>query len=89
MSDIFVKDPDSKLDYTVNWAAWLGTDTIASSAWVVPTGLTQVSVSSTTTTATIVISGGTAGQTYMITNRITTTQGRIDDRTAIIYIAPT
>ena len=78
----FLKDPDATLDYTVDWSDWLDpNDTISASAWSVPSGLTQVSASYTPTSATIWLSGGTAGQRYDVRNRITTAAGRIDDRT--------
>ena len=49
----FSKDPHSVLDYVVNWSLWLGTDTITTSEWIVPTGLTKVDDSKTATSATI------------------------------------
>ena len=84
-SPYFVKDPNAIETFTVDWAAPLGTDTIASSSWIVPSGIAQVSIGNTTTKATIKLSGGTAGTTYMVTNRIiTTTSGETLD--ASIYI---
>ena len=70
MAQTFVKDPDATLDYIIDWSEWLDTDTISTSTWTVPTGLTNVSDSNTTTTATIWLSGGTAGQRYTVSNRI-------------------
>lgn len=75
----FVHDPDAVLDYQIDWATWLGTDTIATSTWVVPTGLTKGSDTKTATTATVWLSGGTVGQRYSVTNRITTAGGRTED----------
>jgi hypothetical protein len=82
----FPKDPNSVLDYTVDWydEGWLGIDTIATSTWIVPTGLTNIAESHTTKIATIWLSGGTAGTNYEVTNRITTAGGRTDDRTIVI-----
>lgn len=84
-----VKDPNAILDYTVNWAAWLtdsGADTISSVSWTVPAGITQASASNTTTAATIWLSGGTASQTYRVTNRITTVGGRTADRSFDVVV---
>lgn len=75
------KDPDAILDYTANWATWLDGDTISTSTWTVPSGITKVTDSNTTTTATIWLSGGTAGEKYEIKNTITTAGGRKDERT--------
>ena len=82
----FEKDPDAILDYTVDWSRWLDTDTILASQWTVPTGLTQVSSSNTSTSATAWLSGGTAGQAYTVANRITTADGRTDERSIVINV---
>ncbi len=84
MPTLFVKDPDSVLDYVVDWSDWLGEDTISSSDWTVPTGLTEDSASETTTTATIWLSGGVAGVTYTVTNHIVTAAGREEDQSITI-----
>jgi len=82
----FEKDPEAVLDYTVDWEAWLDGDTIYTSAWTVPTGITKDSDSNTTTTATIWLSGGTAGELYKVKNHIVTAAGREDDRTINIHV---
>ncbi|HHB12214.1 MAG TPA: hypothetical protein ENK62_03330 [Chromatiales bacterium] len=86
MAQIFLKDPDSTLDYVIDWSSWLGSDTIASSSWTVPAGLTMTSESNTTTTATVWLSGGSAGSSYQVTNRITTAAGRVDERSITIEV---
>ena len=86
MTDTFIKDPSAKLDYTVDWTAWLGAGTISSSAWTVPTGITQFSASNSTTAASITLTGGTAGQDYELINQITTAAGLIDQRTIKIMV---
>jgi hypothetical protein len=82
----FPKDPDAVLDYAGNWAAWLKGDTILTSTWDVPSGITKDSDSHTSTATLIWLSGGTVGQTYLLRNRITTAAGRVDDRTIAIKI---
>lgn len=82
----FLKDPVAVLDYMIDWAAWLGGDTIALSVWTIPSGITQNSVTNTATTATIWLSGGTDGTVYSIVNRITTAGGRADERTITITV---
>ncbi len=79
-----VKDPDAVLDYQFNWASWLGADTIASSSWTVPAGITQDSATNTTTTSTIWLSGGTAQTKYPVINRIVTAAGRTEERTMLV-----
>lgn len=87
MAQTFTKDPNAVLDYQIDWSTWLGTDTIASSAWTVPTGITQVTASATTTATTIWLSGGTAGSSYPVVNRIVTDGGRTEDRTLTIVVS--
>jgi len=86
MSQYFTKDPDAVLDYAIDWSRWLGSDTIQTSTWTVPPGLTEVTSSHTTTTATIWLSGGTAGETYTVTNRIVTAGGRTDERSIYLRV---
>ena len=82
----FEKDPAAILDYTVDWSKWLDADTIITSQWTVSTGLAQVSSSNDLKSATAWLSGGSAGQAYTATNRITTSGGRTDERSIIINV---
>lgn len=83
---LYTKDPNAILDYTINWAPFLGVDTISTSAWIVPSGITNVTDTKTTTTTTIWLSGGTIGSFYDLTNRIVSVGGRTDDRTIRVRI---
>jgi hypothetical protein len=79
-----LKDPSAVLDYSFDWGTdgWIGADTITGTpVWTVPTGIVKDSQSNTTTLATVVISGGTAGENYDVSCKITTAGGRTDERT--------
>lgn len=81
------KDPDDVLDYQVDWSGRLPTgDTISTSTWIVPAGLTKDSDSTSTKTTTIWLSGGTAGSTYSVTNRVVTTGGRTMDASVTLRL---
>ena len=82
----FTKDPNAVLDYTIDWTRWLASDQIATSEWLVPAGLTKMADSKTASSATVWLSGGTAGQSYTVTNRITTAAGRTEDRSFIAKV---
>lgn len=84
----FVKDPNAKLDYSVDWTLWLApdSDTLASCSWSVPAGLSLVAQSNTTKVSTVWLASGTAGQAYDITNHIQTAAGRIDERTFTVLV---
>jgi hypothetical protein len=76
---IWRKDPSDVLDYEIDWAMALDTDTIQTSVWTVPAGFTINSQSHTATTATVWLSGGNVG-VQKITNKITTAGGRTIER---------
>ena len=80
------KDPNEVLDYSVDWSALLAGDTIATSTWTVPTGLTGGSMAFTDTSTLIWLSGGSEGESYDLLNRITTAVGRTRDQTCTLKI---
>jgi hypothetical protein len=80
------KDPNSRLDYGFTWADWLVQDTIVASEWIVPSDLTNILDYFTDTDAIIWLEGGVVGNTYEITNHITTAAGREEDRSLIIIM---
>jgi hypothetical protein len=82
----FAKDPNAVLDYSIDWTRWLAGDQIAASEWIIPSGITKAADSKTATSATAWLSGGTAGQSYIVTNRITTAAGRTEDRSFTIRV---
>lgn len=81
-----VKDPDDHKDYGLDWSAYLQSETIVSSQWILPDGITKQSESHTGTKAIVWLSGGTAGCSYLCTNRITTSGGRQQDETAELTV---
>lgn len=78
------KDPDATLDWIFDWNLWLGDgETISNAEFIVDPGISidsEKGSSFTNKTATVWLSGGTEGQVYRITCRVTTSEGRIDDR---------
>jgi hypothetical protein len=82
----FAKDPEAVLDYSVDWTRWLAGDEIATSEWIVAAGITKASETNSPTKATVWLSGRAAGLSYSVTNRITTTGGRTEDRSFMIRV---
>lgn len=81
----FTKDPNAKLDYTIDWSAWLPDgDTIVSMTPTADAGITIDSSSNTVATSTVWLSGGVAGSSYDVTMHVVTNGGREDDRTITI-----
>ncbi len=80
------KDPAATLDYQVDWSAWLADGETLTPEITVSDGITLNPNGKTTTVengrkATFWLAGGTAGEVYSIGFRITTSAGRVDERT--------
>lgn len=87
MIGAFVKDPNSTIDFAVDWAEWLNTgDNVSVSSWEVPSGISLSSSSVTNNVTRAFLTGGTAGIDYLITNRVTTQGGRIEDRSILVQV---
>jgi hypothetical protein len=80
------KDNDAVLDYSIDWTAWLAGDKISSSIWTAGAGITIQATSSTDYVATVWVSGGTAGQVYLMKNKIVTTGGRTTEQSFRIRV---
>lgn len=83
-----IKDPNAVLDYPISFAAWLAdiSDTYQSHTVTVTGGLVLDSSAQAAGVITLVLSGGTLGETASFTIRIVTTGGRTDDRTFYLKI---
>ena len=83
----FIKDPAAVLDYRVDWSDWLQQgETITDSTVTAETGVTVDSDAHDDTTATVWLSGGALQANYKVTNHITTSAGRQDERTFVITV---
>lgn len=69
----------SNLDFSIDWKNRLAGDTIVSSSWRSPSGLPlgTTLLDSTNTVATVWVSGGAAGQNYIVINTVTTSGSRV------------
>lgn len=84
---IFLKDPDAVLDYVWDWSQWLQAgEAITSYSVIAPTGITKASDARDGALIVAWLSGGTNGQSYQVTCRTTTNQGRTDDRSITLRV---
>lgn len=83
-----LKDPNAILDYSFDWTTWLGADTISGVQVLTDDAslLVQGAPAHNGKIATVWVSGGTPGGKAAVTCRITTTEGRVDDRTVYLKI---
>ncbi|MFN3472900.1 MAG: hypothetical protein ACK4ZW_02530 [Blastomonas sp.] len=90
---LFVKDPDSRIDYRVDWgAAFLGPNLVVVSSWLVTPvqdgGLAVIADGHDGRSATATLEGGQAGGSYALTNRVTLSNGEIDERSVAVRVEP-
>lgn len=88
---LFLKDPDASLDWTVDWAAgYLDGQTITNSRWsALPDENGGVVIAATMiqpTRTAATLTGGVPGHVYRVSNRVTLSDGRIDERTLTIRV---
>ncbi|WP_150187556.1 hypothetical protein [Streptomyces venezuelae] len=87
VAPIWEKDPDAALDWVWDWSEWLASgETIVTSAFTVSAGLDLDSHSFNSNSATAWLSGGTPGTPYLVSNRITTSEDRTDERSITIRV---
>ena len=78
---IFLKDPAASLDYSVDWAAgYLDGQTITTSGWSVqPSETGGISLAAT-------LAGGIPGHVYRISNFVTLSDARSDERQLTVRV---
>lgn len=75
------KDPDEEFIEGFDWSDRLVTDeTLSASVWEVASGLTGSGATYTDTETQIELTGGTVGTSYLVTNRVTTSNGAVYQR---------
>lgn len=90
---LFLKDPDSRIDHSIDWgAAYLGINLIVASNWTVAPdmdgGIAIAAFGHDGRTTLVTLTGGVAGQSYVLTNRVTLSNGEIDERSLAIRVEP-
>lgn len=81
------KDPAAVELYTVDWTNVLASgDSISTVTWTPQAGITTSSPTNTTKTASVLVSGGTAGTTYTLVCKIVSANGVTDQRTISIPV---
>jgi hypothetical protein len=86
----YLKDPQSRVDYAIDWSGYLDGQAVAASAWSVrPAEAGGIAVDAAShdlvrTAATLI--GGRAGHVYSVTNQVTLSDGRIDQRSITLRV---
>lgn len=86
-----LKDPGARIDYALDWgAAYLAGQTIVASTWMIDPatsdGAAIAAHSFDAARASVTLSGGTEGVSYRVTNRVTLSDGQIDERSLTLRV---
>ena len=86
-SNLFIKDPNAALDFGFDWSQWLDSgEVISTYVLSVDSGLTKISDMNTSGSVIVWLSSGSPGYRYNVACKITTSSGRIDERTIKIDV---
>lgn len=89
MSHTFIaplKDPSARLDHAMDWTDWLQNGETITAQTVTSASATITSVAQSSGIVTWRIAGGTLGQGVIVTVQVTTSTGRIDERSVFYEI---
>jgi hypothetical protein len=86
----YLKDPQARADYGLDWGPYLGARIIMDSGWTVqPAGegapVIEGSAFDLTGTS-VTLSGGTAGCSYRVGNLVTLSDGQVDERSLTVRV---
>lgn len=88
----YLKDPQSRVDYAIDWSGYLDGQVIGASAWAVtpaePGGIAVDAASFDLVRAAATLSGGVAGHIYQVSNRVELSDGRSDARSILLRVEP-
>jgi hypothetical protein len=80
MNDPYIQDPGDRLDYKIDYTAWLDGDVLTGSTWTVSPAATLSGQTSSDQVAVCWIEGLVNGLDYLMTNHVTTQLGREKER---------
>lgn len=88
---MMVKDPGTRIDFEFDWAAVCPAgQAVAASDWAVwpdePDGVAVAAMAHGLARATVTLEGGIAGCVYRVTNRVTMTDGQIEERSMAVRV---
>lgn len=86
----YLKDPHSRIDYAIDWGGYLDGQTIAGSMWSVTPdeagGIAVEAASFDLNRSAARITGGLVGRVYSVANRVTMSDGSIDERSIALRV---
>ena len=88
---MMVKDPDARVDFEFDWAgACPDGQAMAASGWTVAPdeagGVTVEAAWHGLARAAVTLAGGVAGHAYRVTNRVTMSDGQVEERSMTLRV---
>jgi hypothetical protein len=87
---LYLKDPQARIDHGIDWSAYLGGQSVSASAWFVAPdeagGVTVEASSFEPLRTSVRLSGGAVGRIYRVTNRVTLSDGQVDERSGLFRV---
>ena len=88
---MMVKDPAARIDFEFDWhTAYADEQAVVASEWTVAPdevgGVVVAAVAHDLTQSTATLAGGIAGHVYRVTNRVTISDGQIDERSITVRV---
>lgn len=87
---LYLKDPQGRIDHAIDWSAYLAGQSLVASNWTVsPAEGGGVAVEADAVEglrSSVRLGGGRVGRLYRITNRVTLSDGQVDERSIHIRV---
>ncbi|SCW69426.1 hypothetical protein SAMN02927924_02208 [Sphingobium faniae] len=88
--NLYLKDPQARIDHEIDWSAYLAGQHVTASAWHVSPGeaggiVVEADAFEDLRTS-VRLSGGAVGLLYCVTNRVTLSDGQVDERSVQIRV---
>lgn len=87
---LYLKDPQARIDHEIDWSAYLAGQHVAASAWEVNPieagGMAVEADAFEDRRTSVRLSGGAVGKLYRVTNRVTLSDGQVDERSIHVRV---
>lgn len=87
---LYVKDPQARVDHAIDWSAYLAQQSLVASLWTVSPqedgGLQVEDAVFEAQRSSARLSGGIVGRVYRLTNRVTLSDGQVDERSVTMRV---
>ena len=87
---LYVKDPQARVDHAIDWSAYLAGQNLVASQWTVSPqetgGVVVEGAAFQAQRSSARLSGGVAGRVYRLTNRVTLSDGQVDERSVTMRV---